>query len=143
MQYTIRHNNGAEWRNVNNTLSNSLDQLLRDAIVLPISIFSLIYGPKTFRWRAADNSMRVASFYRSIEVKPLIKPRKSEHKTPPRKGDMVVIHDSGEFIYGKLTWVNREADECGVFWFKQRELDTIDLSLLEANTGRVRWRIMR
>ena len=145
MQYTDRHNVSASWRNINTPAYKGLDELLRDAVIFNETLFSLIYGPSVYRYRSADNSIRVCTFFRRYELKPIIKSRAVERREPVHKGDILAIIDGDETLFGKVTFVSRSDDEAGVFMFLKRELDRIDLSLFETarGMGKVKWRIQR
>ncbi len=68
--------------------------------------------------------------------------RVPEHKTPPRKRDLVI--DDADNNVGMIIWVDREADEAGIRWFKPRDdVESVYLTSLDSNRGKVRWRIMR
>lgn len=145
IQTTIRGRHYCEWRNVHTPARNPITEILRDSSVLPSSVFTLLYGHSVYVWRVADNSTRVASFFKSPIIKPIIKPRTIERRNPVYKGDIFAIIDGDTTLYGKVTFVSRSDNEAGVFMFLSREFDRIDLSLFETarGMGKVKWRIHR
>lgn len=125
------------YRNVHNLELSELDQMMVDARTYSWRLFLLVYGPEVNRWHAADNSMRVATFFRSPVVSP---DRKGDHRTPPRPKDKVVIQEDGEETYGHITWVGN--DSVGVFRYDTRSGETFDIDCLETErNGKARWRI--
>jgi hypothetical protein len=85
------------------------------------------------------------STFREPRVKPSVLPRAPAHKNDPRKGEFIVfVSEHDELYYGRILWVNRSDDQCGILLLKDREYESFDLSMLEStgDFGRsVRWKI--
>ena len=104
-------------------------------------LFYMVYG--AYRIFAPDNSIRVFSFFKEPKVTPYFRP--VEHKTNPRKKDIVAVFTDDVKEYGHICWVSQDDDAVGVFMYKNRSLETFLLSSLESNfgDGKTRWRIIQ
>jgi len=124
---------------------DDLDLLIHDAHVLPVNVFRLIHGPEVIRYFAPDNSVRLYCVFKEPIVLPLVKKR-SEHKTNPRKKDVVEIVDSTDdsVKYGHICWVNSEDDSVGIYLYKEKRLETHAYDCLESvfGHGKTRWKIV-
>lgn len=144
---TIANNHDCTWHNVHGIKQHclddcTLDDLLRDALLMSSGLFHLIY-PKVNRWRASDNTIRVSCSLPHKFEPIILHKTNAEHTTNPRKKDFVEVVHGEEKLYGSIAWIDHNDDQVGIFLFKDKELDTFPLSCLETvrGEGKTKWRI--
>jgi hypothetical protein len=118
-----------------------LDEMLRDARIMSGQLFYMVYG--AYRIFAPDNSIRVFSFFKEPKVTPYFRP--VEHKTKPRKKDIVAVFTGDDKEYGHICWLSEDDDAVCVFMYNRKATETFLLSSLESHfgDGKTRWRIIQ
>ena len=125
---------------------DTLDDMFWDCMRMTEHVFKVLYGSTVHRWRAADNSWRVASSLVPTTIVPLqIEPDGSYmHTSSPRKGEFIQIikYATGDIRYAVILWVS--SGRVGYKMLLGGEYDSVDVSDLESiHTGmeRVRWKL--
>ncbi len=66
-------------------------------------------------------------------------------KSEPRKGDLVRKEDDDDvYLYGTISWINRQMDTVNVYWFKASESEAYkldDFKNYESKGGRTTWNL--